>query len=90
MPRSVVFWLTVWIPPVQTDDWSVSPMSVIIVVDIKYNYYQDVSDRVEKEPEGSFVVRRLEDGCDTVVKGDWKDHISIELYNGKTIILLYR
>ena len=60
-------------------------MSVIIVVDIKYNYYQDVSDRVEKEPEGSFVVRRLEDGCDTVVKGDWKDHISIELYNGKII-----
>ena len=40
---------------------------------------------MEKEPEGSFVVRRLEDGCDTVVKGDWKDHISIELYNGKII-----
>ena len=40
---------------------------------------------MEKEPEGSFVVRRLEDGCDSVVKGDWKDHISIELYNGKII-----
>ena len=65
-------------------------MSVIIVVDITRNCYQDVSDRVEKEPEGSFVVRRLEDGCDTVVKGDWKDHISIELYNGKTIKLLYQ
>ena len=60
-------------------------MSVIIVVEIACNCYQDVSDRVEKEPEGSFVVRRLEDGCDTVVKGDWKDHISIELYNGKII-----
>ena len=63
-------------------------MSVIIVVDIACNCYKDVSDRVEKEPEGSFVVRRLEDGCDTVVKGDWKDHISIELYNGKTIIII--
>jgi len=41
-----------------------------------------VSDRVEKEPEGSYVVRCLEDRCDTVVKGDWKDHISTELYDG--------
>ncbi|XP_045214288.2 serine/threonine-protein kinase/endoribonuclease IRE1-like [Mercenaria mercenaria] len=42
-------------------------------------YFQDVSDRIEKECEESVVVKRLEWGGDRVVKGDWRSHISKEL-----------
>lgn len=42
-------------------------------------FFQDVSDRIEKESEESEVVKRLEWGGSTVVKGDWKKHISTEL-----------
>ena len=31
------------------------------------------------------MVRGLEDRSESVVKGDWKDHISIELYNGEFV-----
>ena len=43
---------------------------------------QDVSDRIEKESEESEVVKRLEWGGATVVKGDWKKHITTELQEG--------
>ncbi|XP_067937029.1 serine/threonine-protein kinase/endoribonuclease IRE1-like [Watersipora subatra] len=53
-------------------------------------FFSDVSDRIEKEPEGSYVVRGLEDRSDSVLKGDWKDHISIELYNDLKRFRSYR
>jgi hypothetical protein len=48
----------------------------------KYFCFQDVSDRIEKESESSLVVKKLEWGGDRVVKGDWRNHISMELQNG--------
>ncbi|KAL4240931.1 Serine/threonine-protein kinase/endoribonuclease IRE1 [Mactra antiquata] len=44
-------------------------------------FFQDVSDRIEKESEESTVVKKLEWGGDRVVKGDWRKHISMELQN---------
>ena len=41
-----------------------------------------MSDRIEKEAEESEVVKRLEWGGSTVVKGDWRKHISPELQEG--------
>ncbi|KAK8755816.1 hypothetical protein V5799_001475 [Amblyomma americanum] len=43
------------------------------------DFFQDVSDRIEKEPTDSPVVRRLERGGFEVVRGDWRDHITEEL-----------
>lgn len=43
------------------------------------DFFQDVSDRIEKEPTDSAVVRRLERGGFEVVRGDWRDHITEEL-----------
>uniref|UniRef100_A0A224Z8L0 non-specific serine/threonine protein kinase n=1 Tax=Rhipicephalus zambeziensis TaxID=60191 RepID=A0A224Z8L0_9ACAR len=43
------------------------------------DFFQDVSDRIEKEPADSTVVRRLERGGFEVVRGDWRDHITEEL-----------
>ncbi|KAH7943234.1 hypothetical protein HPB52_006546 [Rhipicephalus sanguineus] len=43
------------------------------------DFFQDVSDRIEKEPPDSAVVRRLERGGFEVVRGDWRDHITEEL-----------
>lgn len=55
-----------------------------------------MSDRIEKEPEDCEVVKRLDRGGANAVKYDWKDHISIELQNGKgdfcnglTFVVLY-
>ncbi|XP_060605820.1 serine/threonine-protein kinase/endoribonuclease IRE1-like [Ruditapes philippinarum] len=45
------------------------------------SFFQDVSDRIEKESESSLVVKKLEWGGDRVVKGDWRNHISMELQN---------
>ena len=51
-----------------------------------YNLHiQDVSDRIEKESEESEVVKRLEWGGIRVVKEDWREHISVELQNGKKL-----
>ncbi|KAL3877911.1 hypothetical protein ACJMK2_035553 [Sinanodonta woodiana] len=44
-------------------------------------FFQDVSDRIEKEKEDCEVILRLELGGTTVVKGDWKKHICLELQN---------
>lgn len=42
-------------------------------------FFQDVSDRIEKEPPDGAVVRTLERGGLEVVKGDWREHITAEL-----------
>lgn len=43
------------------------------------DFFQDVSDRIEKEPADSAVVRRLERGGFEVVRGDWREQITEEL-----------
>ncbi|XP_062874793.1 serine/threonine-protein kinase/endoribonuclease IRE1-like isoform X2 [Trichomycterus rosablanca] len=42
-------------------------------------FFQDVSDRIEKEPLDGPIVRRLERGGRAVVKGDWREHITVPL-----------
>ncbi|KAM8824539.1 serine/threonine-protein kinase/endoribonuclease IRE1 isoform 1-T1 [Synchiropus picturatus] len=42
-------------------------------------FFQDVSDRIEKEPLDGPIVRRLEYGGRAVVKGDWREHITVPL-----------
>uniref|UniRef100_A0AAX7SKL2 non-specific serine/threonine protein kinase n=1 Tax=Astatotilapia calliptera TaxID=8154 RepID=A0AAX7SKL2_ASTCA len=42
-------------------------------------FFQDVSDRIEKEPLDGPIVRQLERGGRTVVKGDWREHITVPL-----------
>ncbi|XP_055039394.2 serine/threonine-protein kinase/endoribonuclease IRE1 [Misgurnus anguillicaudatus] len=42
-------------------------------------FFQDVSDRIEKEPLDGPIVRQLERGGRVVVKGDWRDHITVPL-----------
>ncbi|KAK3586701.1 hypothetical protein CHS0354_039173 [Potamilus streckersoni] len=44
-------------------------------------FFQDVSDRIEKEKEDCEVIQRLETGGTTIIKGDWKKHICLELQN---------
>lgn len=44
-------------------------------------FFQDVSDRIEKEPLDGPIVRQLERGGRVVVKGDWRDHITVPLQN---------
>ena len=43
---------------------------------------QDVSDRIEKEPLDSVIVRALESGGLSVIKTDWKDNITEDLQQG--------
>ena len=45
-------------------------------------FFQDVSDRVEKELPTSPISQALEQGALHVVKGDWKRNISDELREG--------
>uniref|UniRef100_A0A8C2DKC3 Serine/threonine-protein kinase/endoribonuclease IRE1 n=1 Tax=Cyprinus carpio TaxID=7962 RepID=A0A8C2DKC3_CYPCA len=42
-------------------------------------FFQDVSDRIEKEPLDGPIVRQLERGGQVVVKGDWREHITVPL-----------
>ncbi|XP_069785910.1 serine/threonine-protein kinase/endoribonuclease IRE1 isoform X2 [Narcine bancroftii] len=42
-------------------------------------FFQDVSDRIEKEPLDGSIVRELERGGRSVVQGDWKMHITVPL-----------
>ncbi|KAF7698222.1 serine/threonine-protein kinase/endoribonuclease IRE1-like [Silurus meridionalis] len=42
-------------------------------------FFQDVSDRIEKEPLDGPIVRQLERGGRAVVKGDWREHITLPL-----------
>ena len=50
------------------------------------SFFQDVSDRIEKETPQSSVVQSLERGAIHVIKGDWRDHIGEELRQGITYI----
>ncbi|XP_039510824.1 serine/threonine-protein kinase/endoribonuclease IRE1-like [Pimephales promelas] len=43
------------------------------------HFFQDVSDRIEKEPLDGPIVRQLERGGRVVVKADWRDHITVPL-----------
>ena len=51
------------------------------------SFFQDVSDRIEKESPMSSVVQSLERGSVTVIQGDWRDHISEELRQGTCDII---
>ncbi|XP_073245548.1 serine/threonine-protein kinase/endoribonuclease IRE1-like [Porites lutea] len=42
-------------------------------------FFQDVSDRIEKEPEDSALLQSLQKDSIPVVRGDWKVHLSSEL-----------
>uniref|UniRef100_A0A3P9HH25 Serine/threonine-protein kinase/endoribonuclease IRE1 n=1 Tax=Oryzias latipes TaxID=8090 RepID=A0A3P9HH25_ORYLA len=42
-------------------------------------FFQDVSDRIEKEPPDGPIVRQLERGGRAVVQGDWREHITVPL-----------
>ncbi|XP_056407907.1 serine/threonine-protein kinase/endoribonuclease IRE1-like [Hyla sarda] len=63
------------------------------------HFFQDVSDRIEKEPLDGPIVKRLERGGRDVVKLDWREHISMPLqtdlrkfrsYKGKSVRDLLR
>lgn len=43
------------------------------------HFFQDVSDWLEKEPEQGPLVTALEAGGSAVVRGNWRDHISVPL-----------
>lgn len=47
-----------------------------------YKHVQDVSDRIEKEPVTSPVMKNLEAGGIAVVKGDWRNNITEDLRQG--------
>ncbi|XP_041077128.1 serine/threonine-protein kinase/endoribonuclease IRE1-like isoform X1 [Polyodon spathula] len=42
-------------------------------------FFQDVSDRIEKEPLDGPIVKELERGGRSVVKFDWREHITVPL-----------
>ena len=42
-----------------------------------------MSDRIEKEPTNSAIMQALEQGSLHVVKGDWRNNISLELRDGE-------
>ncbi|XP_053327152.1 serine/threonine-protein kinase/endoribonuclease IRE2 [Spea bombifrons] len=42
-------------------------------------FFQDVSDRIEKEPAESPLIVSLESGSRTIVRGNWRLHISVPL-----------
>lgn len=42
-------------------------------------FFQDVSDRIEKEPEESELLASLQKDSIPVVRGDWKVHLGAEL-----------
>lgn len=50
---------------------------------------QDVSDRIEKEPLDGPIVRQLERGGRAVVKGDWREHITVPLQTGMRLTKVY-
>ncbi|KAG9472051.1 hypothetical protein GDO78_021525 [Eleutherodactylus coqui] len=65
----------------------------------RLQFFQDVSDRIEKEALDGPIVKRLERGGRDVVKLDWREHISLPLqtdlrkfrsYKGKSVRDLLR
>ncbi|KAK5885041.1 hypothetical protein CesoFtcFv8_018795 [Champsocephalus esox] len=53
-------------------------------------FFQDVSDRIEKEPLDGPIVRQLERGGRAVVKGDWREHITVPLQTDLRKFLSYK
>ncbi|XP_028311409.1 serine/threonine-protein kinase/endoribonuclease IRE1 isoform X3 [Gouania willdenowi] len=49
------------------------------ILEKELQFFQDVSDRIEKEPLDGAIVRQLERGGRAVVKGDWRAHITVPL-----------
>jgi serine/threonine-protein kinase/endoribonuclease IRE1 len=45
-------------------------------------FFQDVSDRIEKDDADSEVLQRLESSALVIVRRDWRQHITFELQNG--------
>ena len=48
----------------------------------KLAFFQDVSDRVEKEPYASPIIQALEQGGMIVVRRDWRENITDDLKEG--------
>lgn len=48
-----------------------------------------MSDRIEKEPLDGPIVRQLERGGRAVVKGDWREHITVPLQTGMRLTKVY-
>ena len=49
----------------------------------KLAFFQDVSDRIEKEPFTSPIVQALEQGGLSVVRRDWRENITEDLKEGR-------
>ncbi|GFY42242.1 hypothetical protein TNIN_97411 [Trichonephila inaurata madagascariensis] len=54
------------------------------------SFFQDTSDRIEKEPDDSLIMKSLERFGYYVVKQDWREHITIELQNDLRKFRSYR
>ena len=52
------------------------------------SFFQDVSDRIEKESYTSPIMQALESGAVNVCRGDWRTHITEDLQEGKPAIVL--
>lgn len=57
-------------------------LDIVIYDTFSISMLQDVSDRIEKEPLDGPIVRQLERGGRAVVKGDWREHITVPLQTG--------
>ncbi|KAI1304172.1 Serine/threonine-protein kinase/endoribonuclease ire-1 [Halotydeus destructor] len=53
-------------------------------------FFQDLSDRIEREPHDSDIVSNLERGGFDVVKGDWRRFLSVELQSDLRKFRAYR
>ena len=52
----------------------------------KLAFFQDVSDRIEKEPYTSPIVQALEQGGMSVVRRDWRENITDDLKEGMFLL----
>ncbi|GFU30960.1 hypothetical protein NPIL_601761 [Nephila pilipes] len=54
------------------------------------SFFQDISDRIEKEPDDSLIMKSLERYGYYIVNQDWREHITIELQNDLRKFRSYR
>lgn len=54
----------------------------------KLAFFQDVSDRIEKEPFTSPIIQALEQGGMNVVRRDWRENITDDLKEGALYIII--
>uniref|UniRef100_A0A4W3JZU1 non-specific serine/threonine protein kinase n=1 Tax=Callorhinchus milii TaxID=7868 RepID=A0A4W3JZU1_CALMI len=66
-------------PPRRPSTLSVLKHPFFWSLEKQLQFFQDVSDRIEKEPPDGSVVRELERGGRSVVQGDWKEQITVPL-----------